>query len=76
MMNEPDLESLFGEERFLTPREVADLLQVPLNTLQTWRANRSGPRGHKIGRHVRYRASDVQTWLEQRADRVFGDATA
>jgi excisionase family DNA binding protein len=56
------------EDALLTPQEVADLLRVPVVTLQTWRAHRRGPRGHRVGRHIRYRRSDVERWLEEQAD--------
>jgi hypothetical protein len=36
--------------------------------VRTWRANKSGPRGIRVGRHVRYRPSDVELWLELRSD--------
>ena len=42
---------------------------MPLATLQSWRASRTGPRGYRIGRHVRYRREDVEAWLAERADR-------
>jgi excisionase family DNA binding protein len=56
------------EEPLMTPREVADFLGLPIATLQTWRAKRSGPRGYRVGKHVRYRREDVEAWLEKRAD--------
>ncbi len=75
-MNEQELERIFDNERLMTPQEVADMLQVPLLTLQTWRANRNGPRGHRVGRHVRYRRADVEAWLGPRADRIHGGTAA
>jgi excisionase family DNA binding protein len=53
--------------RLLTVREVAEYLGVPVQTLYTWRSNGIGPRGSKVGRHVRYRPEDVEAWLEQKA---------
>ncbi len=52
----------------MTPREVAEFLAMPVGTLQTWRAKRTGPRGYRVGKHVRYRREDVEQWLAQRAD--------
>jgi excisionase family DNA binding protein len=54
-------------ERLLTTEEVAEWLQMPADTVRQWRADRTGPRGYKLGRHVRYRREDVEAWLEQRA---------
>lgn len=51
----------------LTPQEVADFLQVPVATVALWRSQRTGPRGYRVGRHVRYRREDVEAWLAQRA---------
>lgn len=56
-------------EPLMTPQQVADYLRMPVATLQTWRAQRTGPRGYRVGKHVRYRSEDVERWLAQRADR-------
>lgn len=52
----------------LSPTDLADYLQVPLQTVYNWRSAKEGPRGIRMGKHVRFRMSDVQTWLEERAD--------
>jgi excisionase family DNA binding protein len=58
-----------GEDRrLLSIEEVAEYLDVPIATVRTWRANKSGPRGIRVGKHVRYRPSDVELWLELRSD--------
>lgn len=57
-----------GAEPLMTPDEVAEYLNMPRATLQLWRAKGTGPRGYRVGRHVRYRREDVERWLEQRAD--------
>lgn len=46
-----------------TPSVVADRLGLPQKTLAQWRYLGRGPRWVKIGRHVRYRRSDVDGWL-------------
>ena len=56
------------DEPLMTPQEVADFLGLPIATLPTWRAKRNGPRGYRVGKHVRYRREDVEAWLEERAD--------
>jgi excisionase family DNA binding protein len=55
-----------------TPEEVAGYLQVPLKTLAQWRCHGDGPQYHKVGRHVRYRWADVETWLSHQAAAVSG----
>lgn len=50
-------------EKLLTLAEVADLLSVPVGTLYSWRHRGEGPRGYKMGRHVRYSRASVESWL-------------
>ncbi|WP_435120727.1 helix-turn-helix transcriptional regulator [Micromonospora tulbaghiae] len=50
-----------------TINEVAEHLGVPVQTLYAWRNKGTGPRGSKVGRHVRYRWEDVEKWLDQQA---------
>jgi len=47
--------------------DVAELLGIPVATLANWRASGKGPPYLRVGRHVRYRAIDVEAWI---ADRV------
>lgn len=47
--------------------EVAEYLGVPVDTLYAWRYRGIGPRGSKVGRHVRYRWEDVDRWLDEKA---------
>lgn len=51
-------------ERLLTIAEVADFLGVPVGTLYQWRHKRTGPKGIRVGRHVRYRPLEVEAWLD------------
>ena len=52
----------------LTPREVADLLKVSVRALDKWRSEaEAGPPFIRCGRLVRYRTSDLERWLDQRA---------
>jgi predicted DNA-binding transcriptional regulator AlpA len=55
--------------RLLKPQEVADILGVPVATLYGWRYRRIGPNGLKVGRHLRYRAEDVERFISNSADR-------
>ncbi|SED34843.1 AlpA family transcriptional regulator [Streptomyces sp. TLI_105] len=50
-------------DRYLTPVDVAELLGVPIETIYQWRRKRTGPRGFRVGRHVRFDPTDVQTWV-------------
>ena len=44
--------------------EVARRLDIPKTTLYGWRYKGTGPRSHRIGKHLRYRWSDVLEWLD------------
>lgn len=55
-------------DELLTSTEVADLLRVPVGSVYDWRSRQVGPRGVNVGRHVRYRRSDVDAWLDQQAE--------
>ncbi|MCX5608243.1 helix-turn-helix domain-containing protein [Streptomyces sp. NBC_00047] len=52
-------------DRYLNPDDVAELLDVPVETLYQWRKKRTGPPGFRVGRHVRYDPADVHAWIEE-----------
>jgi hypothetical protein len=43
---------------------------VPLQTLYQWRHKSVGPPASKVGRHLRYRWSDVDIWVLEQAKSV------
>ena len=51
------------------PPEVAAYLGVPVQTLYQWRTASKGPRGIRVGKHVRYRWGDVDAWLDEQAEK-------
>jgi len=51
---------------WLTVEDVAAHFKVPPKTVHTWRYQGTGPRGVKIGRHVRFRQSEVRRWERER----------
>ncbi len=53
---------------WLSLEQIADELGLPLRTLYARRSRGDGPRGYRIGKHVRVKRSDLETWLEQQAD--------
>jgi excisionase family DNA binding protein len=55
-------------DALLSPQQLADYLGVPVATVYRWRYESTGPRGIKVGKHVRYRRRDVEAWLEERTD--------
>lgn len=53
-------------ERWLSRRELADRLGLPVKTLAQWASMGAGPRYARMGRHVRYRLSDITDWEGER----------
>lgn len=56
--------------RYLTPLDVAEILGVPVETVYQWRRKRTGPRGFRVGRHLRYDPVDVRVWVESLMERA------
>jgi excisionase family DNA binding protein len=50
----------------LTAQHLAEYLDIPVGTLYAWRKRGEGPQGFRVGRHLRYRWSDVQAWVSAR----------
>lgn len=50
------------DEPFITPADVAELLQIPEKTLSRWRWLSQGPPHHSLGKRPRYRRSEVLAW--------------
>lgn len=55
-------------DRLLTTQQLADYLGVPVATLYAWRYTGDGPPGFRVGKHLRYRSSDVDEWVRDRID--------
>ncbi|HKE99931.1 MAG TPA: helix-turn-helix domain-containing protein [Actinomycetes bacterium] len=50
-------------ERLWTPADVAEYLGVPVATLYQWRSRKTGPRGCRVGKHLRYDPATVRAWV-------------
>jgi predicted DNA-binding transcriptional regulator AlpA len=57
-----------ADERWLSRRELAERYGLPVKTLAQWASKGTGPRYARMGRHVRYRLSDVIDWETERFD--------
>ena len=53
--------------KLMSIQDLSEYLGVPVNTLYQWRTKGYGPAGRRVGRYVRYRASDVDAWLDDQA---------
>ena len=49
----------------LTSKTVAERLQVGVQTLAKWRSEGKGPRYVQLGRSIRYRAADIDEFVER-----------
>lgn len=49
------------------PKELADFLGIPVQTIYQWRTKGYGPTGLRVGKYVRYRPGDVQAWVDRQA---------
>jgi predicted DNA-binding transcriptional regulator AlpA len=55
-----------ADERWLSRQQLADRYGLPVKTPAQWASKGTGPRYARIGRHVRYRLSDVIAWEAER----------
>ncbi|WP_030673576.1 helix-turn-helix transcriptional regulator [Streptomyces cellulosae] len=55
--------------RYLTPDDLVEVFDLPsVETVYQWRRKRTGPRGFRVGRHLRFDPADVRAWVDsQRA---------
>ena len=54
-------------DRLLTSEEVSEYLGLSPHTIEMWRRKKVGPPWVKVGRSVRYKESDVSSWVERRS---------
>ena len=52
----------------LSTQQLAAYLEVPVATLYAWRYAGDGPPGFRVGKHLRYRSSDVDQWIRDQLD--------
>jgi excisionase family DNA binding protein len=50
---------------YLTEREVAEMLRVPVETLRYWRWQGTAPKSFKVGRRTLYARDDVEAFVAQ-----------
>ncbi|MFG1928528.1 helix-turn-helix transcriptional regulator [Cryptosporangium sp. NPDC048952] len=52
---------------------LSQFLDVPVATIYKWRKTGDGPAAFRVGRHLRWRDSEVQAWLARQRDEVLDD---
>jgi predicted DNA-binding transcriptional regulator AlpA len=50
--------------KFLTEKQVAEIMGLSIKTLQRWRLFGEGPEWKKFGTAVRYPANALEAWIE------------
>jgi predicted DNA-binding transcriptional regulator AlpA len=51
--------------RFLTPEDLVEMFELPsVETVYQWRRKHTGPRGFRVGRHLRFDPRDVRAWVD------------
>jgi predicted DNA-binding transcriptional regulator AlpA len=61
------VEKSVSQEQLLNETQAADILCYSVRALQNWRHRGGGPRFVKVSaRSVRYRYSDLVSWIESR----------
>ena len=63
-------------DRLLNETEVSDITGLSVRTLQAWRIQGRGPLFCKLGRAVRYRRKDLQTWMDTQTSQSTTQADA
>lgn len=59
--------STLSADTLLSVQDLSRMLQVPVPTLYKWRTTGGGPRAARVGKHIRYRLSDVHSWLDDQS---------
>ena len=55
-------------DALMTTDELSEFLQIPRATIYRWRQQGTGPKAVVVGKHLRWRRSDVDAWLDRQAD--------
>jgi excisionase family DNA binding protein len=55
-------------EALLSPEDLSEYLGIPVKSIYQWRYRNVGPPAIRVGRHLRWRSEDVQTWLRSQSD--------
>ena len=59
------MEAVMSTE-LLTPGQASEVVGLSAKTLAHYRVSGEGPHFYKIGRFVRYKRCDLDTWIEDR----------
>lgn len=54
-------------EPLIGPKDISAWIGVPVRTIYQWRNGNKGPKAYRIGKHLKFKRSDVEQWLEAQA---------
>lgn len=54
-----------ANDEWLGPDDLAAEFKVPVGTIYQWRSKHYGPKGIRVGRHVRYSRREVERWTAE-----------
>ena len=57
-------------DRLWSVHDVAYYLDVPFQTIYSWRSAGTGPPGRRVGKRLRFRPGDVRDWVESLSTEV------
>ena len=60
---------------YISTKALAAMLGCHIDTVQRWRINKEGPVPTRIGRHWKYRITDVQNYLDSKTPTGWGEVT-
>ena len=55
-------------DRLMSVEELSEFLGIPVNTVYAWSSRRTGPKGYRVGRYLRFKRADVDAWLREQQD--------
>jgi excisionase family DNA binding protein len=56
-----------SDREIMTTQELSVYINVPVTTIYGWRYKGDGPRAMRVGRHLRFRRRDVESWLDRQS---------
>ena len=59
-----------SDDKWLSRQQLANRYGLPVKTLAQWATKGTGPRYARMGRHVRYRLSDIIEWETRRVGQL------
>src|SRR5690242_19298497 len=60
----PNPPAIPRQPEMLTAQQVASYFDMSVACVRKWRVRRKGPKFVKIGRSIRYKRGDVESWLD------------